>query len=293
MSDADDRAYKWLVARERGDDIGHVLAEERAPYEQLGALLGKAIAPPAGFRQRVLARIDAEERARNPQPISAPEAAPPRELASEPAPEPAPEAAPPRPPAEKKPPEPPKPASDGKPVLVLTLGGPPGQETEPAAPPSRWKRRLGLAVGFAAAAAAVYFLWIRQAPRAPEVLALATDIRAGSAVMRGEQASLGDTFLAHAETIGPGALRVYGGTAEKMLAQCSDERGGRGGCTVERDGARRVYRLELKLERPGYTSAAVFAGPAIPPASGSRDQDLEAAAAARIPHREDKRINVR
>ncbi|HSK05680.1 MAG TPA: hypothetical protein VK932_30740 [Kofleriaceae bacterium] len=284
MTDPDDKDYKWLVARERGDDISHVLASERAPYEKLGELLGRPIAPPAGLRQRVLALIDAEERAGSPQPIPEPAApplpAPPApEIVARPAPgaappvpeivaRPAPEAPPPRPPVEKKPTEPPKPAS-------------------------RWKRRLGIAAGFAAAAAAVYILWIRPPTPSPDVIALATDIRAGSTVMRGEQASLGDTFIARATTIGPGELRVYGGSAEKMIARCHDGGAGQGGCTVEHHDDRRVYRLELTLERPGYTSAVVFAGPDIPPPSGSRDQDLEAAAKARIKHEPSRRTDVR
>jgi hypothetical protein len=65
VSGSDDEDYKWLIARERGEDISHVLAPARAPYEKLGAILGSGIAPPAGLRQRVLAQIDAEERARS------------------------------------------------------------------------------------------------------------------------------------------------------------------------------------------------------------------------------------
>jgi len=71
MNDPDEQDYRWLIARERGEPISHVPAAARAPYEQLGALLGIGEAPSAGFRQRVLDAIDAAdaaERAANPVP---------------------------------------------------------------------------------------------------------------------------------------------------------------------------------------------------------------------------------
>ncbi len=276
MSSSDDKDYKWLVARERGDDISHVLAPERAPYEKLGELLGRHIAPPAGFRQRVLARIDAEERARDPQPFPEPAAA--AEPAAPPAPEivarPAPEATPPR---EIAPPRPVRPAPT--PEIVAR----PASEATPPRPASRWKRRLGIAVGFAAAAAAVYIFLFRQPTPAPAVIALSIDLRDGPTVMRGDQASIGDTFIARAATIGPGELRVYGGSAGKLIARCHDGGADQDGCTVTSNGERREYRLELTLELPGHTSAVVCAGPKIPPTKGSLEQDVNAAAAARIP----------
>ncbi len=270
--DPDMKDYRWLVARERGEDIGHVLASDRAPYEQLGALLASGTAPGAGFRERVLAAIEAEERAANPAPIA--------EAVAEAAPAPAPEAPPAAPPAPEVQPAPPH--------LVVA-------PVVPIVPRKPWRRILiagGLAT--AAAAAVVYFV-IQPAPTPPGVIALATEHHPSPTAVRtmsdrADQANLGDTFVVRAETIGPAEVRVYGGSAGKLIAQCND----RGGCTgIERDGERRVYRLEMTLDLPGETRAVVFAGTNVPPTRDSYDQDLEAAAAARIKHAPSKPTFVR
>jgi hypothetical protein len=60
-SNEDQPDEEWLAARERGEDIGHVPAHKREPYERLGAMIGSGMAPSPGFRGRVLDAIDAEE----------------------------------------------------------------------------------------------------------------------------------------------------------------------------------------------------------------------------------------
>ena len=278
--DADD--YKWLVARERGEDIGHVAAADREAYERIGALIGDGVAPRPGFRQRVLDAIDAAER---------------DELRQAPA-APATEA-----PVVPLRPQQTVPEAEVEQVAevaqVAEIALTPRAAKAAAVPlkQAQAARRKGsrwpwIAGGMAAAAAAVTVLAIvpgRDASVAPsqkpdlEVIALATELRRGGPVRRaaperGDEASIGDTLVVRAETPGPAEVRVYGGLTGRLLATCNDG----GGCTVERDGERRRFTLEVKLEVPGEVRAVVFLGPSIPAPAGTLDADLEAAAGAGI-----------
>lgn len=249
MKDPGEMDHEWLLARERGEDVGDVLAARRAPYERLGELLGSGAKASAGWRQRVLDAIDAEEAAGRP---------------GDPA------VAPPRPP----------------PVVSLE-----------AARERRRSRRTLIVAGLAAAAAAAAILVIprlgSRGPEAPQVLVLATEVRHGPTIVRGntespDEANLGDTLVVRAETVGPAELRVYGGSGERMLGSCNEG----SGCTVEHDGERRRFVLEVKLEVPGQASAVVFLGASPPPRTGARSTDLEAAAGAGIPFEARKSIRV-
>ena len=62
---AEPEDHVWLAARERGEDVSHVPAEIRAPYDQLGNLLQAlpTVEPPAGWKQRALAKLDAAQAA--------------------------------------------------------------------------------------------------------------------------------------------------------------------------------------------------------------------------------------
>jgi hypothetical protein len=247
MNDPDEEDYRWLVARERGDHLGHVPAAARAPYDQLGALLGSGVAPSAGWRQRVLDAIDAADEA---------EAA---ERAANPAPEPAVVA-------------PPEPAIVA-PVVPLR----PAKPREPM-------RRLWIAGGLAAMAAAllVYFALPRTSTTTGAI-ALATEVRRDPTVRRAEpgradQANLGDTLVVRAEATGPAEVRVYGGSGELLLGRCNDQ----GGCRIERDGERRRFVIEVPLNTPGMVHAVVFIGANVPASAGARALDLETAAGAGI-----------
>jgi hypothetical protein len=305
MTDPDPKEYKWLIARERGEDISHVLPAERAPYEELGALIGSGMRPGAGWRQRVLDAIDAAEppRASEPElaaapaPVAAPEAAP--VAAPEAAPVAAPEAAPvaapetvvvaepapvvagepaPAPAARQVPDARPSPAPELAPAPVMPIA---------EARRRRWPKIAGGIAAVAAAAAAIVIIpKLRSHPSEPSpMIALATEVRHGPTVLRADperpdQAGVGDTLLVRAEATGPAEVRVYGGSSEHLIASCND-RGG-SGCTVERDGERRRFVLEVPLEVPGMVRAVIFVGAGLPPSTGSLEPDLEAAASARI-----------
>jgi hypothetical protein len=248
MDDPDAKPYNWLVARERGEDIGHVLAAERAPYERLGELIGSGMAPGAGWRQRVLDAIDAE-------PAAAPGAA----------------AAP-------------EPVTATKPATATAK---PPAAPAPVVPLTRKQRRWiagGLAALAAAAAAIVVIPRLRPHPSgSSQLVALATEVSQGSAVVRGDtEAKVGDTLVVRAETLGPAELRVYGGSGERLIGACNDQPGQRG-CTVARDGEHRRFVLEVPLEVPGMARAVIFLGAKLPASTGSLAADQEAAASAKIP----------
>lgn len=54
---------RWLVARERGDDVSHVSSATRAVYQELGALIARLPGrrPGADWRRRVLEAIGRRE----------------------------------------------------------------------------------------------------------------------------------------------------------------------------------------------------------------------------------------
>lgn len=309
MSDPD-ADYRWLVARERGEDVGHVLATERAPYEQLGELLGSGVAPSAGFQQRVLDAIDAAEAAeRGEPPVAAapapavgspapaavdPIAAAPAQVAVEPiAVAPAAAAVEPSaiaPEAQRGPVAAAEPAAKPEPAGEVV----PIRPREPRPRPRPWIWAAGGVL--AAAAALLLVLGIPRLPHGssgPQQIAFATEVRHGATVLRGpsergDQASVGDTLVVRAIAPGPAELRVYGGSNGRLIASCNEQ----GGCTVERDGEVRRFVLEVALDVPGTVSAVVFVGTNLPPSTRSLDPDLEAAAAARIEVKQDRPVRV-
>ena len=272
MSDPDAKDasdYKWLVARERGDDISHVLAMDRAPYEQLGRIIGARTTPSPGWRQRVLEAIDAAKRAEHSQPAAeaAEPVAAPTAVATEPTAVAA-EIIPAKPTATGEP-------ADLAPVVPIES--------------RRWRTRW-IAGGFAAAAAAAALVYVVRPPPTEvppdekSVIAMETQVTRGATVTRAdptrtEQASVGDTLVVRAEVTGPAELRVYGGSGERLIAQCDD----RAGCSVDREGERRRFSLEVPLTTPGTVRAVIFVGKDLPPSTRSLTSDLEAAAGAKIP----------
>jgi hypothetical protein len=240
MDDPDAKDEEWLAARERGEDIGRVLAAKRAPYEQLGALIGAGRKPSAGWKERVLAAIDAEEeKSRLLEPVL---------------PVPEPELAP-----------------------IASL-------EQRRRPP--WRRRLWIAGGIAAAAAVILLVGPRlwSGPPQPQLIALESEVRKGGTVVRGDSgANVGDTLVVHAEAIGAAEIRVYGGSSGRLIATCKDQGGD---CTIERDGERRRFTLEVKLKVPGIAQAVIFLGANLPVSGDSLALDLEAAASARIPSKQ-------
>jgi hypothetical protein len=54
---------RWLVARERGEDVSHVPSATRAAYHELGALIARlpGHGPGADWRRRVLEAIGRRE----------------------------------------------------------------------------------------------------------------------------------------------------------------------------------------------------------------------------------------
>jgi hypothetical protein len=245
--DANDRDSKWLLARERGEDIGHVPAAERAPYDQLGALIGRGVAPSAGFRQRVLDAIDAAEAAEQAAKAGA-------------------EVVPLAPRLEQR-------EQQQK------------QQKQQKQPPPASRRWLAIGGAMAAAAAAVVIFVKRPGRSAGPELAIESEVRHGATTVRAERASgeaiLGDTLAVRAEASGPAEVRVYGGSGGRLLASCGD-RGGLHGCQIEHDGERRRLSVEVPLEVPGRVRVVIFAGAGIPPSEGSIDQDLEAAERAHV-----------
>ena len=247
MNDPDAEDAEWLLARELGGDVSHVVASKRAPYDQISAMLSERLAPSAGWKLRVLEAIDAAERSAAPQPAG-----------------PAAPAAEPAPPAEREP------AAQVVPIRRRWV--------------RRVQLAGGLA---AAAALAIVVSGLigdggGVTPDQSGQIALGTEVRPGPGVhragpMRGHQANLGDTLVVRATATGPAELRVYGGSGEKLLAVC-----GEGDGCITRDGERRRFVLEVALKLPGEARAVVFAGATIPPTAGSLSQDLEAAAGAGI-----------
>jgi len=263
MSDpgADDQDYKWLVARERGENIGDVPPAERAPYDQLGELLGRGVAPSAGFRQRVLDAIDAAEAA-GAGSEARPRLEPPPARAAEP---------------------------ELAPVLQLRPKEEPRERQQKQQTSRRW-----LAVGGAlAAAAAIVVFAMRPGRQTGPELAVAGTIERGATAMRAERTSeeaiLGDTLAVRAEASGPAEVRVYGGTGGQLLARC-DDHGGQDGCQIEHDGERRRFSLSVPLNAPGKVRTVIFGGASVPPSQGSLDQDLEAAGRAHLRYELGKQV---
>jgi hypothetical protein len=303
----DHEDYKWLVARERGEDIGHVLAADRAPYEKLGELIGSGMKPSAGFRQRVLDAIDAAEQAGQnghaaPEPAAIPAhdpiamadalraEAPVETLVSAPA-EPA--AAPvPSAPSLADGPRPPAPIE----AQVVPLPGP--KKTSPPPPPLRW---VWVAGGVAAAAAVVVYIATRSPSGAKpsggiiasSEVELSSKVEHGD-VVRGGSAKIGDTLVFQAKVKGPAELRIYGGpVGETPLARCGEGVPAEAGCTIQRDGEARQLVFKLKLEKPGTVSAVLFPGEHIPKPTTLLSGDLDAAAKAKVLPKQDPSWEVR
>lgn len=276
---------EWLLARERGGDVGHVAPEVRAPYERLGAQIGRGMAPSPGFRRRVLDAIDAID-------------------AAGPAAGPGPEAG--------------VGAAVEAPAAARS-----DDDLSRARRRRRWI--IAGAIGaVAAAAAALLWLRRGPAPTmSPDLaqggqdgsidrvgsvpaggssgatlIAFESKVRSTGAVVRGapgaNEANVGDTLSVHVETRGPAEVRVYGGSRAQLLARCDDRgEGGPPPCKVDREGDVRRLQLEVPLAVPGIAKTVVFFGASIPAPAGTLDADLEAAAVARIEHHGDDQPGVR
>ena len=277
-SDAGDALHahdaKWLLARERGQDVSHVPAGERAAYERLGALLGSGVAPRAGFRDRVLAAIDAAEQAE--QTAAAAPVAP---------------AAPAAPAAKVI-------SIAARRSLDAAARTEPTEPTAPAAKviPLRQRRhRLIAAAGLTAAvAAAAAVVVVLSGPRGAEtgpIIALESKVRRGLELLRDSpdrdnQAILDDTLVIRAQIEGgPAEIRVYGGTNARLIASCKHP----GTCGTESDGVHRWLVLQAKLTAPGGVHTVVFVGEGIPASLGAFDPDVEAARTAKVLHRTDEK----
>jgi hypothetical protein len=116
-----------------------------------------------------------------------------------------------------------------------------------------------------------------------------TEIRRGNSPHRSGSGSvsIGDTFVIQVTSDHPSELRVYGDTGEP-LARCSEDQG----CTVERDGNVRRFRLELVLRASGNVRAVLFTGASIPEAFQSLDADVETAQRADIAVRQVANVHV-
>jgi hypothetical protein len=299
----DHEDYKWLVARERGEDIGPVLAADRAPYEKLGELLGSGLKPSAGFRQRVLDEIDAAEAAK---------------LNGHTAPEP-PDVSTDDPmavadairadsaelpvivPAE--PPERTEPVKATTPAPADALRAPEKAEA-PVVPIHGRKKRSPWIVGgvavLAVAAVLVVYVATRRPSRTTPVLALSSKVERGGDVVRGPSdqgvANVGDILVFEAQGNGPTEIRVYGGPlGENPLARCGDGVPADASCTIQRDGEARelVFRLKLRYEARGTVSAVLFAGERIPEPTALLSRDLGAAAEANVQTKQDQSWRVR
>ncbi len=142
-------------------------------------------------------------------------------------------------------------------------------------PPIRRLRRWIGSAAVAAAAVVLVVVFMRRGSPGPSEPTLTTEVRTGGSQHRGGDVSIGDTLIVKAASNAPAELRVYGGSGEP-LARCGVA--GDAGCSVERDGERRRFRVEVLLRAPGAVRSVLFVGPAIAPPGETLADDLAAAA---------------
>ncbi|HEU4728670.1 MAG TPA: hypothetical protein VFT22_12290 [Kofleriaceae bacterium] len=270
MSEPDD--HQWLLLRERGEDVSHVLAARRAKYDRLARLL-EALpddAPDPAWQQHVLAAIDAlpaedGERARGDVPaagsgtrtrsrrawilatgLATAATAVVLVLAFRSRA------------ADERAPRGTEPAFVARPEGVTTIAG-----------SSRRTRPSG----------AIVRLESFSSGTTPSGPVVRLEIRRSGTLHRSGSASvsIGDTLVARVISAQPAELRLYGDTGEP-LARCSLARG----CPREGDPDHRGFRLELDLAVLGDVRALVFAGDRIPETFGSLADDVEAAQRASV-----------
>ena len=146
--------------------------------------------------------------------------------------------------------------------------------TSPATP-ARRPRWWWFALPALAVAAIVAIVIGTRKPAEPDVLALAIDLRSGSAVVRGTSAKVGDVVHATASGGRHRAVWIYRDDRVLVLA-CP---GAPAGC-VARDG---TLSGEVTLDAPGrYTVIALDGDAPLPPPTGSLDGDLAAAHANHV-----------
>ncbi|HSR95445.1 MAG TPA: hypothetical protein VLM79_00185 [Kofleriaceae bacterium] len=145
-----------------------------------------------------------------------------------------------------------------------------------------------LAAGGAVAGILILQLVIPRAKQAPAEPIVTTEVRRGEIVHRGDDASVGDTLVVHAQADQPIELRVYGDGGEPM-ARCTDTQG----CTIERGGAERRYTLEVPLPARGDVLTVLFSGGAMTEPRKDLEADLAAARNARIDARQVAVVHVR
>jgi hypothetical protein len=299
------RDHEWLLARERGEDVSHVPAATRTPYDELGVMLRDlpAMTPRGAWKARVLAVIDEEEAKRLAAgSVQRPVAKVEPKLAANAG----------------------YPATDvedevAKPRLTAVPTVAPAVEM-PAPPKAlaakrhRWLVPTLATAAAAAAAIAVYLAMPRgssepsqannqlgappstnKPPSTSAIAALETELRDGANKVRGIRdgdgvARLRDTFVARVKTTGPAELRLYGDTGE-LLAQCG-ERARSAGCTVTRDGEHRRFVLETLLEARGQVRLVTFTGAQIPESLNDRTLDIDAVIKAGVAYKEELPFDV-
>jgi len=267
-SNEDQPDEEWLAARERGEDIGHVPAHKREPYERLGAMIGSGMAPSPGFRGRVLDAIDAEE-AKAAEAAGALKAPAAKAEADADARKQAAAAM-----AESI-------AASVRQRVDVDLDQKRKEQKQ------RRARRMAV-VGALAAAAAVIAVQLRRDPVEPvgKVIALNAEVKVRSSKrpVRGpdaQQPAVDDTIVVSAKTIGAAELRVYGGPSKKRLYTRCNEREP-GNCTIKRKDDILEFSLEVTLPESGEVQAVVYLGEKLPASTKELNADLEAAAEAGI-----------
>lgn len=280
---------KWLLARERGEDVSHVPAYTRERYSQLDQMIQDlpTCAPSAGWKQRVLDSLDDPLIADRPRIF--PLATARSRVAS-------PRRAPPPPRRWLWALGPGVAASLAAVFAVCAYVGAPERGSRDRG--ALRDRREALDRGDANVPHAVRAPFddpeieplqatADDSPTAP----FATTPRLGvrrAARRRGAQGpNLGDTLVIEMVADRPIELRVYGDTGDP-LARCTDAEG----CRVERVEARWKYHLELELRAPGAVHTVEYTGGAMPAALGDLDEDLQAARRAGVSAREISVVHV-
>ena len=280
MTESND--YKWLMARERGEDVSHIPAHTRDKYRQIDQLIQDlpACAPSPGWKQRVLDSLDDPLVAERPRVFPGATArsrvAPPRRSA----------------------PPPPRrwqwAVGSGVTSLAAVFAvcayihapgapsGPPRQQVavSPASAEPGALDPRGIAYMLARAEAP---------PTAPQDGTPAVEIRRAARRHRdrGTAPKIGDTLVIEMIAARPIELRVYGDSGEP-LARCTETQG----CLVEHMGSGRKYHVEVELRAPGAVRTVEYAGAAMPELFVSLDKDLEAAGQAGVDMRELSVVHV-
>jgi hypothetical protein len=276
---------KWLLARERGEDVSHVPAYTRERYSQLDQMIQDlpTCAPSPGWKQRVLDSLDDPLIADRPRifPLATARSrvAPPHRALPPP----------------RRWPWAVAPGVAASLAAVFAVCAYMGELGAPERG-SRDRREV-VERGHANAPSAVRATFddpeieLLQATADDSPTAPFATTRLGvrrAARRRGAHGpNLGDTLVIEMAADRPIELRVYGDTGDP-LARCTDVEG----CRVERVAARWTYHLELVLRAPGAVHTVEYTGGAMPAALRDLDEDLQAARRAGVSAREISVVHV-